>query len=173
MHRTTLIWGMIALAAAPLAWSGADAQQRDDLGHVITQPLRDTRISKTKIPPILQLAASAPYSSQNTRSCATIAAEVRRLDGALGPDADVPGKPKGEGAEVAAVAARTAVSTLIPGLGLVRVLTGADKEQRRAEAAVYAGQTRRAYLKGLGYARKCQAPAAPTRAAVADLPTSN
>lgn len=173
MRRMRTGWSMIALAAAAFAASTAGAQQRDSLGHVITQPLRDTRLSKTKIPPILQRAASAPYSSAQTRSCATIAAEVRRLDGALGTDVDVPGKAKGEGAEIAAVAARTAVGTLIPGLGLVRVITGADKEQRRAEAAVYAGQTRRAFLKGLGYARKCQAPAAPTRAAVADMPSSN
>lgn len=173
MRWTTMAWGMIALTAVPLVASVADAQQRDGLGHVITQPLRDTRLSKTKIPPILQRAASAPYSAAQTQSCATIAAEVRRLDGALGADVDVPGKAKGEGAEIAAVAARTAVGTLIPGLGLVRVITGADKEQRRAEAAVYAGQTRRAFLKGLGFARRCQAPAAPTRAAVADMPTSN
>ncbi|MGY2733004.1 hypothetical protein ACVWYO_000678 [Sphingomonas sp. UYP23] len=172
MRRTTVLLNLIA-AAATVASASAAAQQRDSLGHVITQPLRDTRISKTKIPPILQLAASAPYSAAHTQGCGTIATEVRKLDAALGPDADVPGKPKGEGAEVAAVAARTAVSTLIPGLGLVRVLTGADKEQRRAEAAVYAGQTRRAFLKGLGYARKCPVPAAPTRAAVADMPGPN
>lgn len=172
MRRLTIAWSMVALATAPLCASIAEAQQRDSLGQVITQPLRDTRISKTKIPPILQRAASAPYSSEQTQNCATIAAEVRRLDGALGADVDVPGKRKGEGSEIAAVAARTAVGTLIPGLGLVRVITGADKEQRRAEAAVYAGQTRRAFLKGLGYARRCTAPAAPTRAAVVETPTS-
>ena len=71
---------------------------------------------------------------------------------------------------VCAVAARTAVNTLIPGLGIVRVITGADKQQRRVEAAVYAGSTRRAYLKGIGLARGCKAPAAPTAAAVADRP---
>lgn len=171
MRRMTMIVGLVAAIASPIAASTAVAQQqRDSLGHVVTQPLRDTRITKTKIPTVLRQAASAPYSSVNTQSCAAIGAEVRRLNGALGPDVDTPGKQKGEGSEVAAVAARTAVSTLIPGLGLVRVLTGADKEQRRAEAAVYAGQTRRAYLKGLGLARKCTAPAAPTRAAVADKP---
>ncbi|WP_157134502.1 hypothetical protein [Sphingomonas sp. PAMC 26605] len=172
MRPAPLLCGLF-VAAMPLAVVGADAQQRDSLGHVITQPLRDTRLTKTKIPPILQRAASAPYSSEHTQSCATIAAEVRQLDSALGADVDVPGKRKGEGSEIAAVAARTAVGTLIPGLGLVRVITGADKEQRRAEAAVYAGQTRRAFLKGLGFARKCQAPAAPTRAAVTDMQSSN
>lgn len=173
MRRTTIVYGLSALLISSIAAVSGLAQERDSLGHVVTQPLRDTRIEKTKIPPVLQLAASAPYSAAHTQSCATIAAEVRKLVGALGADVDVPGKAKGEGSEIAAVAARTAVSTLIPGLGLVRVITGADKEQRRAEAAVYAGQTRRAFLKGLGYARKCPAPAAPTRAAVADMPSSN
>lgn len=167
MRGMTFVLG-IAVVTAPF---GAQAQQQhDSLGRVVTQPLRDTRISKTKIPPVLQSAASAPYSSADTQSCGSIAAAVRRLDGALGPDVDVPGKARGEGAAVAAIAARTAVNTLIPGLGLVRVITGADKEQRRAEAAVYAGSVRRAYLKGLGLARNCTAPAAPTRAAVADRP---
>lgn len=158
----------IAMIAAPATTS---AQQGDSVGREVTQPLRDTRITKAKIPAVLQLAASAPYSSAHTNSCAAISGEVRRLDSALGADVDVPGKAKGEGSAIAAVAARTAVNSLIPGLGLVRVITGADKEQRRAEAAVYAGQTRRAYLKGLGLARKCGAPAAPTRAAVADTPS--
>ncbi|MEG3177401.1 hypothetical protein U1872_14255 [Sphingomonas sp. RB3P16] len=171
MRRTIVTTGLLALiATASTALAAAGPQQDDSVGRAVTQPLRDTRLSQTKIPPVLQLAVSAPYSTAHTQSCAAISAEVRRLDGALGPDVDLPGKPKGEGAALAAVAARTAVSTLIPGLGLVRVITGADKEQRRAEAAVYAGQTRRAYLKGLGQARKCTAPAAPTRAAVAETP---
>jgi hypothetical protein len=164
---TLILW--VALAATPIAVQ-AGQQQHDSVGREVTEPLRDTRITKTKIPPVLARAASAPYSSVDTQSCATIAAAVRRLDGALGPDVDVPGQKKGEGSAVAAVAARTAVNALIPGLGLVRVITGADKEQRRAEAAVYAGSTRRAYLKGIGLARNCTAPAAPTRAAVADTP---
>lgn len=154
------------LIAAPVA---ALAQQNDDsVGHAATQPLRDTRIDKNEIPEILQLAVSAPYSSIGMRNCAAIAAEVGRLTKALGPDVDVPAKQKGEGSALAAAAARVAVNSLIPGLGLVRVITGADKQQRRAEAAVYAGAVRRAYLKGLGLSKGCRAPAAPTAAAVSD-----
>lgn len=165
--RTTIT--TLALAGMLLAPVAAEAgQQSDSVGQAVTQPLRDTRISDKKIPEILQLAASAPYSSVNTRTCASIAAEVRRLDGALGHDVDAPGQAKSERAAVAAIAARTAVNSLIPGLGIVRVITGADKQQRRAEAAVYAGSVRRAYLKGMGLARKCGVPAAPTRQAVAD-----
>lgn len=149
----------------------APAQQSDNsVGRAATQPLRDTRIKQDKIPEILQLAASAPYSSVNTRSCASIAREVQQLTAVLGPDVDAPAAKKGESSAVAAAAARAAVNTLIPGLGLVRVITGADKAQRRAEAAVYAGSVRRGYLKGLGLAKRCAPPSAPLRAAINDTP---
>ncbi len=164
MPRKIILVGAIALALAPMI---AHAGQ-DTLGGALKQPLRDTRIADTKIPEILQLAASAPYSSANTRGCAAIAAEVRRLDGALGRDVDTPGEAKSERSAVAAVAARTVVNSLIPGLGIVRVITGADKQQRRVEAAVYAGSVRRAYLKGIGLSKGCNVPAAPTREAAAE-----
>ena len=168
MRQMMIAASLMAMALTPMSAFAADSVQ-DDVGKAVTQPLRDTRIVDKKIPDILQLAASAPYSSANTQSCAAIAGEVRRLDDALGRDVDAPGVTKSERAEIAAVAARTAVNTLIPGLGIVRVLTGADKQQRRAEAAVYAGSVRRAYLKGMGLARRCGVPAAPTAQAVADL----
>lgn len=171
MRRTKALGalGAFAMMVAPVAVLAAGPQD-DSVGKAVTQPLRDVRLADKKIPLVLQQAASAPYSAVNTRSCAAIADEVRRLNAALGADVDAPGHPKGEGAALAAVAARAAVNTLIPGLGIVRVITGADKQQRRVEAAVYAGSTRRAYLKGIGVARGCKVPAAPTPAAVADRP---
>lgn len=147
----------------------APAQQQDDsVRRAATQPLRDTRLQKDKIPESLLLAASAPYSTEGTRTCAQIADQIATLTAALGDDVDIEGKKKGEGAYVASAATKAAVNTLIPGLGLVRVITGADKAQRRAEAAAYAGSVRRAYLKGLGLSKGCRAPAAPTAAAAAD-----
>jgi hypothetical protein len=161
----------LAIAGLLLSPVGvATAQQHDGLGHVATQPLRDTRIRDEKIPQVLQRAASAPYSADGTASCATIGAQIRDLNGALGADVDTPAKQKGEGSAIAAAGARAVVGTLIPGLGLVRVITGADKQQRRAEAAVYAGAVRRGYLKGLGLAKHCGAPAAPTAASLAARP---
>ena len=157
---------LVAGASAP-----APAQQdKDSVGRAATQPLRDTKIMKDKIPEVLLLAASAPYSSVNTRTCAAIAGEVRALTEVLGQDVDVEGKKKGEGAYIASAATKAAISTLIPGLGLVKVITGADKAQRRAEAAAYAGSVRRAYLKGLGLSKGCRPIAAPNPAAVADVP---
>lgn len=157
--------------AIPVLMAGATAQEaRKEVERAATQPLRDTRLKQDKIPAILLLAASAPYSSVNTRSCATIAREVDQLTQALGPDVDTPATEKGESAAIAAAAARGVVNTFIPGLGIVRVITGADKAQRRAEAAVYAGSVRRGYLKGLGLAKGCRPSAAPRPAAVADIP---
>jgi len=151
--------------------AAANAQQASPgIKREATQPLRDTRIEREKIPETLLLAISAPYSLENTRSCAQITEEVRKLTLALGDDVDVPGKAKGEGAYIAAAATRAAVNTLIPGLGLVRVITGADKAQRRAEAAAHAGTVRRAFLKGLGLTKGCRVPAAPTADALADKP---
>jgi hypothetical protein len=163
-----------SIAAAGLLLSPVTAataqQQSGGIGHVVTQPLRDTRLREQKIPPVLQRAASAPYSSAGTGSCAAIAAQIRELNGALGADVDTPAKQKGEGSAIAAAGARAVVGTLIPGLGLVRVLTGADKAQRRAEAAVYAGAVRRGYLKGLGLAKRCAGGAAPTASSLAARP---
>lgn len=156
------------LAVVPFNAPSLAQQQDDNVGRAAMQPLRDTRIKEDKIPEILQLAASAPYSSIGMKNCAAIAAEVRRLDEALGVDVDAPAEKKGEGSAIAAAAARAAVNTLIPGLGLVRVITGADKAQRRAEAAVYAGSVRRGFLKGMGVLKKCRPPAAPLAAALTD-----
>lgn len=151
-----------------LVGAAAAQQQNDSVRRAATQPLRDARLQKDKIPESLLLAASAPYSTEGTRTCAQIADQIATLTAALGDDVDVEGKKKGEGAYIASAATKAAVNTLIPGLGLVRVITGADKAQRRAEAAAYAGSVRRAYLKGIGLSKGCRAPAAPTAAAVAE-----
>lgn len=146
------------------------AQNQSKVERAVTQPLRDTRIKDDEIPEILQLAASAPYSTRNMRTCKQISAEVLKLGSALGPDADAPEKKKGEGSALAATAAGEVVRSILPGLGLVRVITGADKQQRRVEAAVYAGSVRRAFLKGMGLNKGCAFPAAPNKAAQAEVP---
>jgi len=163
---------ILAALAVLIAGPALAGQTPNDnsVGRAATQPLRDTKIQKDKIPEVLLLAQSAPYSAANTRSCAQIGAEVQRLNAVLGDDVDVEGKKKGEGSYIASAATKAAINTLIPGLGLVRVITGADKAQRRVEAAVYAGSVRRAYLKGVGLNKGCRPIAAPYPAAVADQP---
>jgi hypothetical protein len=153
------------IAAVLLAAAAAGQADTSPIERAATQPLRDTRIRDEEIPEVLRLAASAPYSTRGTRNCAAIGAEIARLDAALGPDADTPGTEPGRGAEMAAAATRAAIGSIIPGLGLLRVVTGADRHQARAEAAVQAGTIRRSFLKGMGAQRGCSAPAAPTREA--------
>lgn len=53
---------------------------------------------------------------------------------------------------------------MIPFRGWVRKLTGAERYSRKVSAAIAAGAIRRAYLKGLGQAAGCEAPAAPPQA---------
>ncbi|WP_114952763.1 hypothetical protein [Sphingosinicella terrae] len=156
--RTILPWPALLLALPACATNPND---RSPVESAATQPLRDTRLVDDRIPEALQRAAAAPYSAQGLGGCAPIGAEIRQLDAALGPDADAPGTEPGRGAAVAAAATRAAMSAIIPGLGLVRVVSGADRQEQRVEAAIHAGSIRRAYLKGLGAARGCAPPAAP------------
>ncbi|RVT43518.1 hypothetical protein [Sphingobium algorifonticola] len=160
----------LSIAVTSIAATPAVAQEQDRIERAVTQPLRDTRIKDDKIPEILQLAASAPYSTRGVKTCKQIRAEVVKLETALGRDVDSASNKDGEGAAMAATAAGEVVKAILPGLGLVRVITGADKQQRRVEAAVYAGSVRRGFLKGMGLAKGCAAPAAPTKAAQAEVP---
>ena len=50
---------------------------------------------------------------------------------------------------------------LIPFRGWVRKLSGAERYSKQVLDAITAGIIRRAYLKGLGQAKGCTAPAAP------------
>ena len=163
---------MRAKLVAPLLLMAACAAhaQPSPIEDAATQPLRDTRIADERIPEVLQLAASAPYSTRGTERCAAIAEQIRRLDTALGPDADAPGTEPSRGAILAAAGVRAAINSVIPGLGLVRLVTGADRHQRRVEAAILAGALRRSFLKGLGASRGCEPPAAPTSTARRAVP---
>lgn len=163
--RLSLFLLAAVIAAPVLAQNAGDAAKK-----AATEPLRATRIKDEKIPPILQHAASAPYSLSGISGCAGIKAEVQRLNAALGADVDTPGKEPGEGSAIASAAASSAVSSIVPGLGLLKVVTGADKQQRRVQGAVHAGSVRRGFLKGVGLARGCAFPAAPTAAARKAVP---
>jgi hypothetical protein len=166
--RTILAAGLAAiLLAAPVSAQ----QQKQSVGDGAQAPLRDLRINEKKIPDVLLLAASAPYSSQGTKNCAQIRTSIADLNAVLGTDADAPGAKGGNGGAIAAAGSRAIVGTLIPGFGLVRMVTGADKQEKRVTAALYGGTIRRAYLKGLGVSKGCRPPAAPTATARAAVPT--
>ncbi|SFJ82198.1 hypothetical protein SAMN03159338_2449 [Sphingomonas sp. NFR04] len=164
--RTILAAGL----AAALITAPALAQQKQSVGDGAQAPLRDLRINEKKIPDVLLLAASAPYSSQGTKSCTQIRSGIANLNAVLGTDADAPEAKGGNGGAIAAAGSRAIVGTLIPGFGLVRMVTGADKQEKRVTAAIYGGTIRRAYLKGLGVSKGCKPPAAPMAAARAAVP---
>jgi hypothetical protein len=100
-----------------------------------------------------------PYSLKGLNGCADYAAAIKRLTAVLGPDVDSPEARAASGTSTEFVlgAAESVVSGLIPGMGIIRRVSGAAAAQRRAEAAVLAGQLRRAFLKGRASGRGCRA----------------
>ena len=155
--------------------AGASAVQggRDfgaGLGDALTAPLEDLNLRRDHIPTVLLQAESNPYDLRNLDQCPTIAAEIRRLDEALGPDTDEPPAPDGSyaserAADAASAAAldavRGATTDFIPGRSWIRRLTGAEQHSRHVQSAIQAGRMRRAFLKGVGMQRNCAPPAAP------------
>lgn len=139
-----------------------------------TTPLSDLNIVRAPVPAVLWAAQKGPYAVPADASCAGLAAEVQLLDAALGADLDTPvtdANPslidRGTGAaEDAAIGAvRRTTEGVIPFRGWVRKLTGAERYAKDVSAAIAAGTIRRAYLKGLGQAAACPAPAAPRKPA--------
>lgn len=143
--------------------------------NALQSPLYDINALRTKIPEALLDALDAPYSLPRPLTCAEIAADVRPLDDALGPDLDMeydvanPGMlERGQGAAMNALG--DAASSVIPLRSWVRKLTGAERYDKYVQSAITAGGVRRAYLKGLGQNLKCRSPAAPAPAAAAQRP---
>ncbi|MDC7677507.1 hypothetical protein [Asticcacaulis machinosus] len=133
-------------------------------------PLEDLNLRRLEIPEILIIATQKPYNLTGLRTCKTIAAEISRLDEVLGPDIDANKSiddqsltEKGESmANRAAIGAvRSTTTGILPFRGLVRKMTGAEKHQQQVDSAIEAGQSRRAYLKGVGITKNCAPPAAP------------
>lgn len=140
---------------------------QEGLETALASPLRDVNLVRETIPMVLQDAARAPYARPDPTTCARITALLLPLNGALGPDLDelvIDEESLGEkGGEVALDAIADFASGAIPFRGWVRKLSGAERHQKRIQAAIDAGQARRAYLKGLGEQLKCSPPASPTR----------
>jgi len=153
------------LTGMPVPALAQETQQKEPspTEKVLTKPLRDTNLVKPKVAPLLERVMKEPYSTAGLTNCRRIAAAVSALNGVLGPDLDKPVPPgkEEERAELTAAAADAVVGSIIPGEALVRHLTGADKAQKHAAAAVFAGSVRRGFLKGLGKSKGCHPPAAP------------
>jgi hypothetical protein len=148
---------LLFAGAALVFASGALAQSKSDVkeaGKIASQPARDVGVEKTKIPPILEDAAEAPYSLTGMASCTAIAAEVRRLNGPLGADF-APGNAAKK-TSVAKVGGTAVVNSLIPFRGVVREISGAAAADRRLQAATDAGIARRGFLRGVYQTRRCK-----------------
>jgi hypothetical protein len=153
------------------------------MSGVASSPLNDLNLVQAKIPPALLLAQKAPYAPPTDPGCDGLANEIRQLDAALGPDLDASAihsesglveRGRSEAGEAAVGALRHTAEGLIPFRGWVRKLSGAERYSKQVLEAITAGIVRRAYLKGLGQAQGCSAPAAPTRpspSAVDPVPT--
>ena len=124
---------------------------------VIATPATDLNLRKGEIPPILLAAQQDAYGLGGLRRCSDLAAEVRRLDAVLGEDIDI---AQAASHKVrAGTVAQSVVGSFIPFRGLIREVSGANESERKVQFAIYAGSSRRAFLKGVGYQRGCPWPA--------------
>lgn len=166
--------GLILAICIPLSACGAVAggaqQFGAGLGAAATAPLDDLNLRRQYIPTVLLQAEANPYDLRNLNQCATIGAEIGRLNEALGPDTDEPPPADGSflserAADAASAAAldaiRDATTDFIPGRSWIRRLSGAEQHSRHVQSAIQAGRMRRAFLKGTGMQRNCAPPAAP------------
>jgi hypothetical protein len=130
----------------------------DSAERMATKPLKDLNLMKEEIPAEIQKILDKPYDISKLKTCAQLKGAVRNLTEVLGPDIDsVQATKKGQDpGEFMLGAAESVVGGLIPGMGLIRKISGAEAAERRAKAAVLAGSLRRAYIKGYAKARNCK-----------------
>lgn len=133
-------------------------------------PLNDLNLVRADVPEVLRAAAREPYAVPADRTCEGLKMAIQALDAVLGADLDTPATAtnpslidRGSNAagDAAAGALRRTAEGVIPFRGWVRKLSGAERYSRDVAVAIAAGSIRRAYLKGLGQAASCPAPASP------------
>jgi len=159
-NKTSGLVTGFAVVGCALAWSTPGlAQDMDDVKDVAETPLEDVGISKDEIPEVLLAASQDPYAMEGLDTCNALVGEIAQLDTVLGDDYDLAGKEKTgvNGKKVA----KGLVGSIIPFRSIVREVSGAAGDARKAAAAVRAGIARRSYLKGLGQGRDCAYPARP------------
>ncbi|MEK8030226.1 hypothetical protein AACH06_05265 [Ideonella sp. DXS29W] len=161
-----------ASAEAPRAAASSASAGADAVAKAVTSPLSDLNLVNAPIPPVLRSALKAPYAAPAEAGCDALAANVRALDEVLGADLDTPPSPNNPGlvergskevGNAAVGAIKSAAEGLVPFRSWVRKLSGAERYSKEVAAAIAAGTVRRAYLKGLGESRGCDAPASPLR----------
>lgn len=151
----------VLFAASPSSALAQGGEKKDSVGaeavDAVTQPLSDLNLRTKDIPLILQIAQAAPYDLASLDGCRAVHSEIERLEQTLGPDADAPEADEGlvnRGLQLGG----NLLSGFIPFRGLIRQISGANAEQARWEAAIYAGVARRSFLKGYAKGMGCAAP---------------
>ena len=145
----------------------SDQVKQGSVQGAATTPLRDLNVMKVEIPELLLESLKDPYQRPPRNwKCSTLVSLLQPLEAALGPDLDQ--LPTDEvdladrGKQTALSVAGDLAGGAIPFRGVVRRVSGAASHDKLVQSAILAGSVRRAYLKGLGEARGCPAPAAPT-----------
>ncbi len=134
-------------------------QREPSAVDVVATPATDLNLRKGEIPAVLLAAQLDPYGLRTMRRCSDISAAVRQLDAVLGDDIDIaqaPGRKLSAGK-----VAQSVVGSFIPFRGIIREISGANDQDRRLQAAIYAGTARRSFLRGVGLQRGCAWPARP------------
>ncbi|OYU68715.1 MAG: hypothetical protein CFE28_01070 [Alphaproteobacteria bacterium PA2] len=161
----------LGLASPAAAADQGSVHPRETVRDAVLAPLEDLNLKETPIPEVLSRARSDPYALTGLDRCEPIAAEIGRLDAALGPDLDEAPPPdtrsraakiadEVKGAGLAEVRDKT--RSVLPFRGWVRKLSGAAAHDRKVKAAIRAGEIRRGFLKGTGMRMNCAPPAAPS-----------
>ena len=134
--------------------------QRDPSAvDVVATPANDLNLRKGEIPPLLLAAQTDPYGLRGMRKCSDISSAVQHLDGVLGDDIDIAQAPGNKMS--AGRVAQSVVGSFIPFRGIIREISGANEQERKLQAAIYAGTARRSFLRGVGMQRGCAWPARP------------
>lgn len=163
---------VVSLACVLAACAAPGPSREKELTEATTAPMGDLNLVSAEIPEVLQAALKDPYRVPVDTSCAALTTAVAALNGVLGPDLDNRATPANPGliersltavGDATIGAVRGATEGLIPYRRWVRKLSGAEKYSQQVAAAIAAGGVRRSFLKGLGQAGGCAAPASPFR----------
>lgn len=128
-------------------------------------PLVDLNFTSDEIPEYLQSISGNPYTIPSPLQCKVVKSELVELDTLLGGDMEPAAKGTeektdyiAEGASMIQGAAIGFVANkvdILPFRGVIRSITGANKQAKLYARAYESGKLRRAYLKGLNSALKC------------------
>jgi hypothetical protein len=155
--------GAMAQTPAPPPPPKEDKSDLDKVGDTMSgvaeKPLKDLNIVKPEVDPYLVPLMQNPYNMTNLKTCKDMKTALTKLNSVLGPDVDsaaAQDQTKQSPAEFALDAGASVAGGLIPFSGLIRKISGADARQKYANAAVYAGGLRRAFVKGLAKGKGCR-----------------